>query len=210
MTYEISRDPKANKAIINLRGRDSEKYTKLANRIEQLQELETEIKDIKKAIKSETKELIGDLFEAEDTVFTRVVETVSVVFTMSKDPKPTESVSYAKVLTALTEHLTPELIEKLEELKKAYTSTSQREPSLSIKREFVDNSQQQLLNYCYTIKQNFQYWAQAYDRKLNQIKQMLPMVEDKSPHSLFNSINESLKSVYHESFKQILTEASYI
>lgn len=197
--YEISRDPKAGKAIANLRGKDSEKYTKLANRIQELQKLEDEIKTIKKEIKSDTKDLIADLFTAEDIIYTRVVETVSVIFTMSKDPEPTKSVSYAKVLNDLTEFLTPELKEKLEELKSAYTSTSSREPSLRVDRkvEFVDTASQQILNYAYTFKQNILAWAQQYDRKLNQIKGQL--MEDRNPStSWYKSISESLVSVYEK------------
>lgn len=125
---------KIEKVTATLRGHDSAKYTVLANKLEEISRLTTEIKKLQGEVKAETKELIVDLFDAADAAKTRVVETVSVTLQLSKDPKPTETIQYAKVLDALEKHLTPELITVLTRLKEDFKSTTQKSPSLELIR----------------------------------------------------------------------------
>src|SRR5690606_39404420 len=115
----------------HLNSYESGRYTKLGRNLHRIERLESRIKQIKEEVKGETKELVADLFNAEDAVRTRVVETVSFTFQLTKDPKATETVQYAKVLKELEEHLTPELIQVMESLKAKYSSTVQKSPSLS-------------------------------------------------------------------------------
>ena len=174
--YDLEYHKSKAKVIAFLHGRHSEEYTKLANKLEEISDLEAEIKRLKAEMKDEVKEKISDLFEAEDVIYTRVVETVSVIFTMSKDPKPTRSVAYAKVFDAFTEHLTPELIEMLESLKEQYTSQPrQRPPSLKFTRkdEFLDTNMMMIRNAVANFKRRIINWAKGYDKKLSNVKRIL-------------------------------------
>jgi hypothetical protein len=106
--------------IVTLKSFNSQVYTKLAQKVERISVLEEEIKQLKEEVKQETRDNITDLFEAEDAARTRVVDTVSFILTLSKDPEATKSPKYKDILEALTTHLTPELIVVLEGLKKTW------------------------------------------------------------------------------------------
>jgi hypothetical protein len=75
-------------------------------------------------------------------------------------------VAYAKVLDELTEHLTPELLTKLTEIKEKYTSTTIVSPSLKVKpieESIIPNWIKQLFIWIKNLKN----WGLNYDRKLN-------------------------------------------
>lgn len=178
----------ADKAIAALKSYNSAKYTKLANNILRLQELEAEVKEIKEEIKKDTRTEIVDLFEdAEDAMRTRVVDTVSFILTLSKDPKATETYKYADIIKELTSSLTPELIAKLEELKAKYKSVTQKPPSLKLhvktdaekmNEEYISEAVadfmkekakfiiSKLKDYVTRIKE----WGTSYDKKLADLK----------------------------------------
>lgn len=166
ISYEVSAD----KVIANLKSFDSQSYTKLAQKIDKVSTLEAEVKQLKEEIKQDTRENIHDLFAAEDAVRTRVVETLQFVFTLSKDPKPTETYKYANIIDELSQHLTPELIKMLEDLKSKYKSTVQKPPSLKVKPldEGIGDS---ISSYWTKFKQFVERWGQQYDTKLDKLKQ---------------------------------------
>lgn len=68
LEYEDEKD----KVIARLYSYESQSYTKLAQKLERISQLEDEIKALKNEVKIETKERIQDLFEAEDAAKTRV------------------------------------------------------------------------------------------------------------------------------------------
>lgn len=164
----VSYEDSTTKVIAKLRSYNSQTYTKLAIKFEQMSLLEEEIKELKAEIKASTKEDIADLFDAADAIKTRVVETVSFTMTLSKDPKPTVSPKYKDILDALTEHLTPELIAKLEELKTNMVTVTQKSPSLKIEpvaEGFVGGLFAKFKNFILN-------WGNKYDRKLNQLRRL--------------------------------------
>lgn len=131
-------DVDTDKVIANLRSYDSQTYTKLAQKIERIEELEAEITQLKNEVKADTKEKIYELFDVADITKTRVVDTLSFIFTMSKDPKVTKSPRYKEILEQLEAHLTPELIEVLNMLKLTLVTEIQKSPSLKVKKKTID------------------------------------------------------------------------
>ena len=168
---DITYQDNAGEVIAQLRSYNSQVYTKLAQKIERIEQLESEVKQLKDEVKQETRENIADLFAAEDAVNTRVVETISFIFTLSKDPKATEAPKYKEILTALEEHLTPELIVMLEGLKKKMVTVTQKQPSLKI-RPVAEG----LSDVFARLKQMVFGWAQQYDQKLNSLKQAAGLI----------------------------------
>lgn len=159
------------KAVVNLRGTDSMVYTKLAQKVNRIEALEKEIKELKADVKTEAKIYVADLFAAEDEVRTRVINTVSFILTLSKNPKPTETVQYSKVLMALEKQLTPELIVVLENLKAQFTTVTQKDPSLKIepKNESISLTEG-IGDYFRKFLSFITNWANSYDKKLNALK----------------------------------------
>ena len=167
LDYEDTSDN--SKVIAKLKSHKSREYTQLAQKLERIDELETEVKYLKQAVKEEAREHIHDLFDAEDAARTRVVETISFIFVLTKDPKPTESYKYAEIIKSLESQLTPELIKVLESLKKQFKTVTQKSPALSVNpviKEGVHGLEQFNRRYKNTIY----HWAHDYDKKLNRLK----------------------------------------
>lgn len=201
---------KIEKVTATLRSHDSARYTVLANKLEEISKLNTEIKKLQGEVKAETKELIEDLFDAADACKTRVVETVSVTLQLSKVPKPTETVQYAKVLDALEKHLTPELIVVMNKLKEDFKSTTQKSPSLELIRgtkvpmtdvEVVKTTKGKgkgkgvkeasmfdgVWSWLKPIKETatlIKRWATNYDKKLLQLRALLDEVNQQTEEEM--------------------------
>lgn len=124
---------KISKVVATLASYQSGRYTKLGRNFKRIEWLSDKVAQLKEQTKQESRELVADLFDAEDAVATRVVETVGFTFQLTKDPKPTETVKYAKVLEELQGHLTPELIKVMEALVSKHTSITQKAPALTTK-----------------------------------------------------------------------------
>jgi len=167
---DIERTP--DKAIVNLRGTDSMVYTKLAQKVQRIEQLEKEVKALKADVKEEAKVHVADLFAAEDEVRTRVVQTVSFVLTLSKNPKPTETIQYSKVLAELEQHLTPELLTMLEELKRQFLTISHRDPSLKVEPQ-SESLHEGIGDYFAKLRNFVANWGRKYDRKLLALRKMM-------------------------------------
>jgi hypothetical protein len=154
--------------IAKLASYNSQVYTKLAQSYTRMVEFEAQLKAEKETQSSLTKEAIANLFETEDRMKTCIVETKSVILTISKEPKATETPQYKKILEELAYHLTPELLEKLEELKKIHVTVTQKSPSLRIEplKEGLATS------FFARLKNYYMNWANQYDQKLNKVKRL--------------------------------------
>ena len=164
---EYEDDPKGTKVIARLHSYKSQTYTKLAQKLQRMESLTEEMKQLKDEIKQHTREDVADLFDAADTARTRVIETVSFIFNLTKDPKVTESPKYKNILEELEQHLTPELIKVLEGIKnqEEMITKTQKSPALSVKpiNEAVGSIFARLKQAVYS-------WAKGYDQKLNALK----------------------------------------
>lgn len=152
--------------VASLVSHQSATYTKLAQKVERIGQLKEEIKQLEDEVKQSTREDIADLFDAEDAVKTRVVETMSFILTLSKDPAATRIPKYKDILEALTEHLTPELITILEELKSQMVTVVQKSPSLKI-QSLREGIVQRLFA---RLKQFISRWGSQYDQKLDALR----------------------------------------
>jgi enamine deaminase RidA (YjgF/YER057c/UK114 family) len=156
------------KVVANMTGQDSREYTMLVKNYEELAALEAAIKEAKEQFKLGVKAHVTDAFDAADCVLTRVVKTKSFIIEMSKDPKPTETVQYKKVIDELSNHLTPELKQVTNELMKQFTTVTQKTPTVKI-----TSLKEGLSNLFTRLKNSIFNWAKGYDRKLAQLQSMV-------------------------------------
>lgn len=154
------------RVIASLKSHDSQVYTKLAQKTERIKQLKDEIKSLEEEVKQSTREDVSALFAAEDAVKTRVIETLSYILTLSKDPEPTKVPKYKEILETLSQHLTPELIVVLEALKEQMVTVTQKAPSLRIKK--IDEGKLDSMLFKFMEKVNG--WATRYDQKLNALR----------------------------------------
>lgn len=152
--------------IVRLKSYNSQTYTKLAQKVERISQLEAEVKQLKEEVKQHTRENIADLFSAEDAVKTRIVETVGLILQLSKDPEATRAPKYKEILETLSTQFTPELIAAMEALKESLVTVTQKAPGLKIKP--LDEGQ--LGQFFSNIKSRILNWANNYDQKLLMLK----------------------------------------
>lgn len=112
------------KVIAELSGRKSAVFTTLANRYAKADRFAKKAKQIKDKLNERAKKKIEPLFDVEDEVLTRVVDTAALTLTLSKaTPEKTttdEFIDYEGLLEELAEMM-PELTDKLEMLLDKYT-----------------------------------------------------------------------------------------
>lgn len=153
--------------IAILRSTNSQVFTKLAQKVERISQLEAELKILKEEVKQSTRDDVSGLFNAEDGAKTRIVQTLSFILQLSKDPEATKTPKYKDILTVLETKLTPELIQVLEELKKTMVTVTQKEAGLKIKP--LDEGQEAVLFN--RLNELVQDWGQQYDQKLHALMQ---------------------------------------
>ena len=163
---DITYSQEPTKITATVSARISEKYTKLAQNLQKIDDLTEQIKNLQAEVKQQRREDVAALFDAEDAVFTRVIDTKSVVFTLSKDPKATELPQYKKILEELEQHLTPELLRVLAALKREHVTVTQKEPSLKYDMKEDASSVNELVS-------KVNRWLPKFDSKLAAIKNML-------------------------------------
>jgi hypothetical protein len=175
------------KVVANLSSFMSGKYTRLAKNISRMQQIAQETLELEQAIKQEGREAIADLFAAEDAAYTRVVETVSFTLQITKDPKPAETVQYAKVLDELQSHLTPELLQVLESIKAKFSKINDPKPAALTyePKESVSPVSEapifdRLAGFFKKYLARIQSWGQSYDAKLARLKASVGLHENRS------------------------------
>lgn len=156
----------------------SGKYTKLANNLQRIDQLTEELKSLQAEVKDQQREQVAELFDAEDAVFTRVVETKSVIFTLSKDPKATEAPQYKKILEEFETMLTPELVKVLHALKKQHVTITQKAPSLkyTMKSEAIGEDTGGVAELVAKVNR----WLPKFDQKLDRLDSMISAAKSAS------------------------------
>lgn len=192
-----------NKVIATLSSYKSAEYTKLGRKFNRIKELSDEIDKLKEEVKADTKVYIADMFNAEDECRTRVIETVGFTFELTKVPEPSKTVQYSKVLDALAEHLTPELIAVMESLKNQFSNTVQKSPGLkatdkSVKKESLELNEgfwDNLRAYARKFLTKITAWGKSYDRKLDALRAEVGLSESLNEVSPSVSTNELIEQL---------------
>ena len=153
--------------IAVLKSHNSQVYTKLAQKVQKIAQLEEEISLLKAEVKQSTREDVAALFNAEDGAKTRIIQTLSFILQLSKDPEATKSPKYKDILAVMETKMTPELIAVLEQLKKTMVTVTQKEAGLKIK-ELDEGTAGDLFARLDTLVNN---WGQQYDQKLAALMQ---------------------------------------
>jgi hypothetical protein len=170
---------KVDRVIVQLEGRQSEAFTKLAKNFKRTKTHIERLEKVMESLNKEVKDKAIDLFNAEDEIATRVVDTVSIGITISKLPEVKDVVKtdwerIAKELASLT----PELDAKLKELTKKFTTVKagiQKGVSLRVdlKEGKISDIFDKLKNMFKSFLESVKSWGDSYDSKLDKIKKGL-------------------------------------
>jgi hypothetical protein len=165
------------KAVANLSSYDSQVVTKMAQNVQRIKTLKTEIEGLEEDVKADARDFIGDLFAATDAALTRVVETVTFEVQLKKAATNVPSTKYAEVLEEFAGHLTPELIVVLESIKKKWTTYNDKAGALSITaKESVDLTEGPMDMISALFAKFILAWAQKYDAKLQGLRDAIAVM----------------------------------
>lgn len=194
----VGKGEEVNKVVAVLKRGKSAKYTRLGNNFLRMQQLKEEIDRVNDEMKEDLRGAIADIFNPEDAVYTRVIETAQFVIQITKDPKAAETVQYAKVLAELESKLTPELLEALKIIKNKYTSVQKAKPpsitnvekkteeSIDLSEGVWDAIKSIWSKFASSIKS----WLNGYDRRLAALKAEVGVHESEQLTSLDTLYNE--------------------
>ena len=169
-----------NRVIVQLKMHDSGVATRLTKKYEDLDLAMKELTEKRNSLNEDMKAMVDDLFDAEDCVYTRVVETASYTITLSKAEKaetkaPTEKVDYEAAFRALAA-LVPDLTTQVEKITKEYTEivpAKDTPASLRVKKvdEGFKDIARKVMAECKKLLASITSWAAGYDAKLAKLKQ---------------------------------------
>lgn len=126
--HEISKtkkDSTVDRVVAKLKGTPSGILTRIASQFAAIKKAEEDITKLKNAMKPQIKGLAAEMFDDADRIYTRVVETLKFVITLSKQidtpAGQRENVDYEQIFLELLDML-PELKDELVTLKHKFTT----------------------------------------------------------------------------------------
>ena len=170
------------KVTLALEGADSGAMTRLAKRYERLDKSAKLLKEKRDELNAAVKEVGDRIFDAEDALATRIIDTVSYTVMLTaaekaETKKPKAEVDYASAYAELS-RLVPELAAKADEIRAKYTTMippKDTPTALRVKAKveegLLDTVVSKFMAFVNTIKE----WATSYDSKLAAIKKKYPV-----------------------------------
>ena len=190
---------KVERLTVTLTGSDSKSFTVLAKRYTELDESIKALDEEKKKINVQLRAKVVDMFDAEDEVLTRVVETVSFSAQVAKQSEAGSSTDYEAIIKQLLE-MVPDLKSKVDTLTKTYTkATKAREPALrvdSLKEGVIKD----IVSFIAKAVASFKSWGLSYDKKLDALKAAAKLLKKKPVNE---SKSDDAKSQMAEELEKI-------
>jgi len=176
------------RVTLELHGAQSAPLTKLASRYDRLNKAIKTMGEQRDKLNEEIKGKVEDLFNAEDVVLTRVIETVSFTMTVSKKSKTAdkEVIDFQKIAEELAILIPDELQAKVDEIVATYTTVvkgQDKSPALQVKpkvnESLLSDLGSKLANAVKSLVKSVASWAKGYDKKLAALKKLanVPVTE---------------------------------
>jgi hypothetical protein len=179
---------KIDRVTVELHGHHSGAMSALTNRYDRLDRAIKEMTIRRNEMNEKIKDKVTDLFDAEDIVLTRVVETVSFTLTLSKLVKAAEQkdkvvVDYESIAKELAKLIPDELQKAVQEITDRYTEVSlaaDKSPALRVKNKNDDKLAEDVLSSLKRYMESIHKWVSSmvkwgnkYDKKLNKLKEKI-------------------------------------
>lgn len=181
------------RVIAELKGNKSGMFTKMAKQYSQIDRLVKKLGERREQLNEQAKEHITDMFNVEDEIYTRVIETVSITLTLAKKsedtPERTETRTEFDTEGFISElfDMLPNMEKELLELKEKYTKINEikipgrkaSSPALrvKVKENKVTDLWDKLKEYASNYKDKFMNRLKSYDDKLNSLKRKIKDAE---------------------------------
>lgn len=168
------------KVTLELEGKDSAAMSRLTLRYHRLDKAAKLMAEKRNELNTQMKLVAESLFDAEDAVLTRVIETTSCTIMLTKaekgaDKKPTEKVDYAAIVGELAT-LLPELEARIKTLTKKYTEISEAKDTptqLRVKSKLDEGVLDTIKSWAKSFLAEIKSWGKSYDKRLADIKKQI-------------------------------------
>lgn len=167
---EVQAKGEITKVIAELDKQKASAASKLAMQYDKLNKALQEAQEQRDIANKDLKEYVDELFDANDALVTRAIETASVTISVAKATQQSMT-DYAKVLEELVK-MVPDLTKKVDELKNQYTRIIEKSPALRVKVE-EGTLKNTVINALISFADKIFGWLDWYDNKLNKIKSMI-------------------------------------
>lgn len=182
---EVKVKDKIARVVTTLEGNQSGVITKLAKTYMQLDRAVKALAERRNANNEELTDTVSSFFdEATDSVYTRVINTVSFTLTLAKQTPPEDktTVDYEKICAELKKLISEDLIGKIAEIEKQYTTVIPKEtqklkkPGLKVdvvKEGFIGDLNQKFKAVLTIFLAKIKAWGKDYDKKLSALEKQL-------------------------------------
>jgi hypothetical protein len=165
--------------VAHLKGQRSAYFTRIARRFGRAARIKKLLAAEEKTLKKETLDAVDAIFDKGDEVYTRVVETASLVFKISKSGQKTvDKLDQAGYLKEL-EELTGLALNELQTIKDKYTKpvtskippkvlapTEKKQPKESMNEGVMDK----LTQFVSAVSNKIEGFLSQWDRRFNDVK----------------------------------------
>lgn len=170
------------KVTLELEGSDSGAMTRLAKRYERLDKSAKLLKEKRDELNAAVKEVGDRIFDAEDALATRIIDTVSYTVMLTaaekaETKKPKEEIDFASAYAELA-RLVPELTAKADEIRAKYTTMippKDTPTALRVKAKVQEGLLDMVKARWTDFMDMIRSWGRSYDSKLNALKAKYPV-----------------------------------
>ena len=165
--------------IVTLKGKRSEYFTKLARRFDRANRIKKLLAAEEKKLKGQTTDAIDGLFEAGEEVYTRVVETASLVFKIAKSGEKTTQTLNEKGYLEELEKLSGLAVKELQELREKHTGPITKKIPAKVLAPKEKKPQKESVNegvmdkikqYAQLVTQKINSFLSRWDNSFNSLK----------------------------------------
>lgn len=178
---------KLDRVIVTLEGTESAALSRVAKRYVRLEKSMEAMKKQRDEMNERLKEEVAGLFDSEDAVVTRVVETVSFTLTLAKEiqkVEPTVKRDYEAIANELAKLIPEELQSKVDEITQLYTTIIPPKPpvkriSVAPISEGVITTVKAAIRAMASKLREFLRWGAKYDAQLEGLKTQLQVLKQR-------------------------------
>ena len=167
------------RVTVALEGNPATVFTKLSKRYDTIVKAIAKLSEKRNDLNQDLSGRVEELFDAEDVLLTRVVETAKFTATLSKRAEATDKpiVDYQAIAEELITLIDQSLLPKITEIYAKYTTISKAPPAKAALRvkdktvnEGIVDATKKLGKLISSLIKSVTHWAVGYDKQLDRLK----------------------------------------
>lgn len=181
---EVKTSSQISKVIAELSGNKSSSFTKLAQRYKQIDQEMKSLEIERDNMNTEVKDKLLSFFDIEDQIYTRVLKTISLTATLSKQSDPGKKFDIEGFISEVGS-LVEQLGVDIDDIRKKYTTINNtaRSPSLKVDYDIKESSFKTTLQD--VLERFILKLKHFYDKKLDQFDEKFYNLSERIKNTFF-------------------------